>query len=96
MLSSRYTESRQLTLATPEIRTRAIDGLARSIDTVAMAIAKRSHRPPDDLTARTTAGAVIGVLFATMLPWHGARDPDLSDNDADRSTLQSKRHILPM
>ena len=38
------------------------------------ALAKRSGRPTDDLTVRTLAGAIIGVIMSITLPWDGWSD----------------------
>jgi hypothetical protein len=38
------------------------------------ALAKRSGRPADDLTVRTIAGAIIGVIMSITLPWDGWSD----------------------
>jgi len=64
-----------LTMGVPEIRARAMDEFARTIAVVSEALGKRSGRPADDLTVRTTAGAIIGVIMAITLPWDGWSDP---------------------
>ena len=64
-----------LTMGVPEIRARALDEFARTIAVVSEALGKRSGRPADDLTVRTTAGAIIGVIMAITLPWDGWSDP---------------------
>ena len=64
-----------LTLSVPEVRARALDEFARTIAVMSEALAKRSGRPADDLTVRTTAGAIIGVIMAITLPWDGWSDP---------------------
>jgi AcrR family transcriptional regulator len=58
-----------LTVSVPEIRARALDEFARTIAVVSEALAKRTGRPADDLTVRTTAGAVIGVVMSITMPW---------------------------
>jgi AcrR family transcriptional regulator len=65
----RFRETTQLTLTVPEVRARAVDELARSIDVVAAAVAKRTGRAPDDFAARNVAGALIGVVLAATIPW---------------------------
>ena len=64
-------ETTALTLTVPEIRARALDEFARTIGTVAEALAKRADRPADDLAVRTAAGAIIGVIMAITMPWEG-------------------------
>jgi AcrR family transcriptional regulator len=58
-----------LTLNVPEIRARAMDELARSIDAIAEAIGKRAGRPPGDMAVRTLAGAIVGVIMSATIPW---------------------------
>jgi AcrR family transcriptional regulator len=65
----RFRETTQLTLTVPEVRARAVDELARSIEVVAASIARRAGRSPDDPAARNVAGALIGVVLAATLPW---------------------------
>jgi len=63
-----------LTLSVPEVRARALDEFARTITVMSEALAKRSGRPADDLTVRTIAGAIIGVVMSITLPWDGWSD----------------------
>jgi AcrR family transcriptional regulator len=63
-----------LTLSVPEVRARALDEFARTIAVMSEALAKRSGRPADDLTVRTIAGAIIGVIMSITLPWDGWSD----------------------
>jgi AcrR family transcriptional regulator len=67
----RFRETMELTLTVPEVRARALDELARSVDAVAAAFARRTGRAADDLAVRNAAGAVIGVVLAATLPWAG-------------------------
>jgi len=60
-----------LTVTVPEIRARALDEFARTINVVSEALAKRSNRPADDLPVRTTAGAIVGVMIGITMPWEG-------------------------
>jgi AcrR family transcriptional regulator len=69
----------KLTLTVPEIRARAIDEFARTIEIIAEAIGKRTGRPRDDLAVRTLAGAVIGVIMSVTIPWQER----LSEQSAD-------------
>jgi AcrR family transcriptional regulator len=68
-------ENATLTMNVPEIRARAMDEFARTIAVVSEALAKRAGRPADDLTVRTTAGAIVGVIMSITLPWDGWSDP---------------------
>lgn len=70
-----FTEGAQLMLSIPEVRARVIDELARTIDVLAEAIARRAVRGglvADHAASRSTAGAIIGVVIAATLPWHDA------------------------
>ncbi|HTT54572.1 MAG TPA: TetR family transcriptional regulator [Streptosporangiaceae bacterium] len=64
----RFQETTALTLAVPEIRARAIDEFARTIDVFAALLARRAGRDPGDLAVRAMAGAIFGVIMATALP----------------------------
>lgn len=58
----------QLSVHVPEIRARAMNEFARTINVFAEALAGRTGRLPDDLRVRVLAGAVIGVIMAVFLP----------------------------
>jgi len=64
----RFQQTTELTMAVPEIRARALDEFARTIDGTAVVLAKRSGRKPDDFAVRALAGAIFGVILATTLP----------------------------
>jgi len=70
---ARFRETTELTITVPEVRARALDEFARTIDQIAAAVAKRTGRSPDDFAVRTMAGAVIGVVMSATTPW--ARQP---------------------
>jgi len=72
---AQISENAALTVTVPEIRARAMDEFARTIAVVSEALAKRAGRPADDLTVRTTAGAIVGVIMSITLPWDGWSDP---------------------
>jgi AcrR family transcriptional regulator len=75
-------ETTALTMTVPEVRARAIDEFARTIQIIAAAVAKRVGRPADDLAVRAIAGAVIGVIMSVTLPWEsGATIRWASDGD---------------
>ena len=63
-----------LTLTVPEIRARALDEFARTINVISEAVAKRAGRSPDDLAVRVMAGAIIGVIMSITLPWEAWSD----------------------
>jgi AcrR family transcriptional regulator len=69
----------RLTLTVPEIRARAMDEFARTIEVLAEALGKRAGRPPDDTAVRTLAGAVVGVIMSATIPWQER----LSEQSAD-------------
>jgi len=75
----RFRQTTELTMAVPEIRARALDEFARTIDDTAAVLAKRSGREPDDVTARALAGAILGVIMASTLP---VLERGVSDLDA--------------
>ncbi len=64
----RFQLTTELTMAVPEIRARALDEFARTIDVTAAVLARRSGREPDDVAVRALAGAIFGVILATTLP----------------------------
>jgi AcrR family transcriptional regulator len=59
----------RLTFQTPEIRARAMDELIRTTDIIAAAIAARLGRSPGDFAARNIAGAILGVIMTSTMPW---------------------------
>ncbi len=66
-----FRETTELAHALPEVRARAVDEFARTIQVIAEAIAKRAGRAPGDLAIRALAGAIIGVMMAVAMPWGG-------------------------
>ncbi len=64
----RFRQTTELTLAVPEVRARALDEFARTIDVTAAVLARRVRRKPDDAGVRALAGAIFGVMMATTLP----------------------------
>lgn len=73
-----------LTLNVPEIRARAMDELARSIDAIAEALGKRVGRSPQDMAVRTLAGAVTGVIMSVTMPWRDWTEESVIGNLFDR------------
>jgi AcrR family transcriptional regulator len=66
---ARFQETIEMTWTVPEIRTRALDEFARTIDEIAEAIALRTGHSPDEFAVRNLAGAVVGVIVSATLPW---------------------------
>lgn len=60
--------STELSLAVPEIRARAMDEFARTIDVMGEVIARRAGRSAQDMNARVLVGAVIGVIMSVTMP----------------------------
>jgi len=73
---ARLRETTELTLTVPEVRARAMDELARTIDIIADAVAKRTGRDPADFAVRNLAGAVVGVIIAATMPWAAFADKE--------------------
>jgi AcrR family transcriptional regulator len=65
----RFRETTALTLTVPEVRARALDEFARTIDQIATAVALRTGRSPGDFAVRNLAGAVVGVIMSATMPW---------------------------
>jgi AcrR family transcriptional regulator len=72
-------ETIRLTMTVPEIRVRAMDEFARTIEVIAGAVGKRVGRPADDMAVRTLAGAVIGVIMSVTLPWHNTTAEQMTE-----------------
>ncbi len=56
-----------LIFVVPELRTRRMDELARTVQMIAAVVAVRVGRRANDLAVRTFAGVVMGVGLSTML-----------------------------
>jgi AcrR family transcriptional regulator len=63
-----FQEMTALGLTIPEVRARMMDELTRTINKAADALATRLDRSPEDLAIRVYAGAVFGVIMATIGP----------------------------
>jgi AcrR family transcriptional regulator len=74
---ARLRETTELTFKVPEVRARALDEFARTIDVMAAAIARRTGRTPDDFAVRNVAGALIGVIMSATMPWAGQPATDM-------------------
>jgi MftR C-terminal domain len=75
----RFRETAQMTAMVPEVRARALDELARTIDGIAAALARRSGRDLDDFATRVTAGAIIGVIMSVTLPWATSEHAEVTE-----------------
>jgi AcrR family transcriptional regulator len=56
-----------LVFSVPELRARALDQIAGTMQMLNDALAKRLGRPPDDVAVRTMTGALIGVAISTLV-----------------------------
>jgi len=57
-----------LSMEVPEIRARAMNEFARTINVISGALARRTGRRYDDLRVRVVAGAIVGAMMAIFLP----------------------------
>ena len=73
----RLQETVALSMSVPEIRARAADEFIRTIELMAVPLARRAGRSPDDPAVRHVAGAMIGVI------WAGTMMPPASENPAE-------------
>jgi AcrR family transcriptional regulator len=64
-----FRETSELSFATPEIRARTFDELARTIQAMTDVLARRVGRAPDDLAVQAIAGAVFWIIITVTLPW---------------------------
>jgi AcrR family transcriptional regulator len=69
-------EGAQLSARVPEIRARAMNEFARTINAVAVALAAYTGRAADDFQVRVVAGAVIGVMMSVFIPDHFSPETD--------------------
>jgi hypothetical protein len=87
---ARFRETTELTLTVPEVRARALDEFARTIDLTAAAVARRTGRDPDDFAVRNLAGALIGVIMAATMPWSQTPATDMFERvDAALAHLEA-------
>jgi AcrR family transcriptional regulator len=64
-------ETMDLSLSIPAVRARMLNEFSRTAQLLAVAIAQRAGRSPDDFEVVTVAGAVLGVA---MSAWFGAAE----------------------
>jgi AcrR family transcriptional regulator len=87
---ARFRETTELTFTIPEVRARALDEFARTIDQMAAAVARRTGRDPGDFEVRNVAGALIGVIMSATMPWSGAPSGDMFERvDAALAHLEA-------
>ncbi len=87
---ARLSETVELTMSVPEVRARAVDEFARTIDVIATALASRAGREPDDFAARNVASAMIGVIMGVSLGRSDLSPADLFDRiDAALAHLEA-------
>jgi AcrR family transcriptional regulator len=87
---ARFRETTELTLTVPEVRARALDEFARTIDLTAAAVARRTGRDPADFAVRNLAGALIGVIMAATMPWSQSPAADMFERvDAALAHLEA-------
>jgi AcrR family transcriptional regulator len=70
-------EGERLSAAVPEIQARSMNELARIMNVLSEALARRAGRDPGDLGARVLAGAVVGVMMAVLVPTTLEADTDI-------------------
>jgi AcrR family transcriptional regulator len=85
-----FSQMSELSRTVPDLRARTLDELARTIDTMADALAKRTGRTADDLSVRTYVGAVFGAMLSAMTPDY------LAGNDAGTETFDRVDEALAM
>jgi AcrR family transcriptional regulator len=67
-----------LAYSIPELRAVMLDGLADTMQLIAVTVAERTGRAADSLAVRTLAGAVIGASMAVMLALVDEPDADVA------------------
>ncbi|HEX8977845.1 MAG TPA: TetR family transcriptional regulator [Solirubrobacteraceae bacterium] len=68
-----------LIISVPELRARALDDMAATLEPFNQALAQRTGRSPNDPAVRAFAGAVIGVSMSAMLSANQHPDADYLD-----------------
>jgi AcrR family transcriptional regulator len=71
---AQFAATTELMMTVPEVRARAMDEFARTIEVIAEAVGQRAGRSPQDMAVRVFAGAVVGVIMSVSLPWHDLAD----------------------
>ena len=70
---ARERQRAMLIVSVPELRARALDQLAATLEPFTEAVAARTGRPVDDSAVRALTGAVLGVSISAMLA--ASQDP---------------------
>ncbi len=70
---ARERQRAMLIISVPELRARALDQLAGTLEPFTDAVATRTGRPVDDSAVRALTGAVLGVSISAMLT--ASQDP---------------------
>jgi AcrR family transcriptional regulator len=65
----------RLILGTPALRNRMLEQQLGQHEMIAIALARRSGRAPDELAVRTAAAAISGAMIAALLTWVEGDDP---------------------
>jgi AcrR family transcriptional regulator len=87
----KISQAAHLSMEVPEIRARAMNEFARTINAISAALARRTGRAADDLRVRVVAGAVVGAMMAIFLP--ESLDPADAHVDAHRVGPQEVERI---
>jgi AcrR family transcriptional regulator len=61
-------QASELSVTVTEVRARMLDEMARTIDKLTEAVAKRSGWPVTDLRVRTLSGVLLGVMAVNSMP----------------------------
>ncbi len=82
-------ERARLMQSVPELRSRVLDELARSVSLFAEIAAERVGRPPDDFAVRTLSGAILGVIIGAWLTGADLSGDFVSQMDAALAHLEA-------
>lgn len=85
----------RLYLAVPDLRARALQQTADAVTMLGEALARREGLPPDDLSARVMAGAIVGAMLA-VLPVGGSAGYQPADMERAFEALILLRNGLPL
>ena len=66
-------------LSVPAVRARMLDEFARTIQVMAVAVAERTGRNPEDFEVRTLVGATIGVAISSWFSAQGDMERFITD-----------------
>jgi len=74
--ADRQRQRARLLYTIPELRTRMMEQMLKSLDQVRVVVARRTGRRPDDPGVRAFVGAVIGASLMVASPAHADRPED--------------------